>query len=163
MPGKAAPSPPPKDDGEDVTYVPGEGDPSTCKWRGLEFKANVPVRIAEKDRPGMIEAARANRYFRVGSEMATGAPVGLPKTAMEYRAYVVDWIKGCDTVDQVAAHWAADRQLRVTCEVGQDDVSYLGTLVEPKLRALRQKEGLTEMQVAGVFVNHGVLEIPWRS
>lgn len=151
------------DSGEDVTYLPGEGDPSSCKWRGIEFKANVPVRVLETERPGLIDAARGNRFFRVGSERSGSAPMGPPTTAMEYRGHVVDWLKDCTTVDQIVSHWAADRDLRTKCEVGQDDISYLGTLVEPKLRQLRMAEGLSEMDVAGIWVKHGVLDLPWRS
>lgn len=153
-------SPPAKEPGEDLTYCPGEGDPSTCKWRGIEFKANVPVRVTNAEH---IAAARGNKFFRVGSERKNDAPIGSPKTAMEYRAHVVDWIKECATVDQVASLWGADRNLRVKCEVGQDDIDFLGTLVEPKLRALRLQEGLSEMKVAEIWVKHGVLEFPWRS
>jgi hypothetical protein len=154
----AAPEPPPA--GEDITYLPGDGDPHTVKWRGQEFKANTPVRVTNES---LIEAALLSRFFRVGSSDPTKAPAGSPKTAMEYRAHVVDWIKDCEMVDQVATHWAADRQFRVTCEVGQDDISFLGTLVEPKLKALRMKEGLTDAQVAAVWIKHGVLDLPWRS
>ena len=62
------PAPAPADEappaGEDhVTYLPGEGDPPTTTWRGEEFRANVPVRITDPDH---IEAARTNRFFRVG-------------------------------------------------------------------------------------------------
>jgi hypothetical protein len=148
------------DEGEDVVYTPGEGDPNTVKWRGIQFKANVPVRVTNAEH---IEAARVNKFFRVGEARKNDAPIGSPKTAMEYRGHVVDWIKGCESVDQVAQHWAADRNLRVKCEVGQDDIDFLGTLVEPKLRALRLAEGLNEMQMAAVWVKHGVFEFPWRS
>jgi hypothetical protein len=153
-------TPPAKEPGEDIVYCPGEGDPNTVRWRGIEFKANVPVRVTNAEH---IEAARGNKFFRVGAARPNDMPLGAPKTAMEYRGHVVDWIKGCETVDQVASHWGSDRNLRVKCEVGQDDIDFLGTLVEPKLRALRLQEGLSEMQVAGVWVKHGVLEFPWRS
>lgn len=162
QPGKPALAPEP-DPGIEVVYLPGNGDPAICKWRGIEFKANVPVRVVEKDRPGMIEAARGNRFFRVGSDKSNNEPMGPPQTAMEYRGHVVDWLKDCTTVDQVVAHWAADRDLRTKCEVGQDDISYLGTLVEPKLRQFRMAEGLSEMDVAGIWVKHGTLDLPWRS
>lgn len=151
---------PDADLGEDLTYCPGEGDPNAIKWRGVEFKANVAVRVTDDEH---ISAARGNKFFRVGSERKNDAPIGSPKTAMEYRGHVVDWIKGCESVDQIAIHWAADRDLRVKCEIGRDDIDFLGTLVEPKLRALRMAEGLNEMQMAAVWVKHGVFEFPWRS
>jgi hypothetical protein len=49
--------------GQDVTYVPGEGDPVSVKWRGLEFKANTAVWVANSE---MLDAALGNRFFRVG-------------------------------------------------------------------------------------------------
>lgn len=162
-PAPATAPPPPPPDGVDVTYLPNEGDPHTTKWRGVEFKANLPVRLMDKDH---IEAARTNRFFRVGLDEPPGSTRGYsgpPKTAMEYRGRVVAWIKTVETVDQVAAHWAADRALRAACEVGQDDISYLGTLVEPKLKALRLKEGLNDVAMAGIWVKHGNTDIPWRS
>jgi hypothetical protein len=152
---------PKKEEGEIVTYRPGEGDPSSCKWRGIEFKANVPVRIKNVDH---VDAARGNKFFHVGSDKPEDAgPRGAPKTAMEYRGHVVDWMERVRSIDDLAACWSADRGLREKCEVGQDDVSFLGTLVEPKLRQLRLEAGLTEMDVAGIWVKHGVLDLPWRS
>lgn len=151
---------PKKEPGELVTYRPGEGDPTKTKWRGVEFKANVPVRVFDAEH---IESARGNKHFSVGDRDSDDEPLGPPTSAMEYRGHVVDWLKNVETVDALAAKWAADRQLRVTCEVGQDDVSYLGTLVEPKLHALRKAEGLSENDVAGIWVKRGILDIPWRS
>ncbi len=146
--------------GEDVTYLPGEGDPHSVRWRGVEFKANVPVRITNASH---LEAARGNRFYRVGAEASGEVNFGPPKTAMEYRGHVLDWLRSVETIDQLATHWAGDRNLRMACEVGQDDVSYLGTIVEPKLKALRLKEGLSDMDVAAVWVKHGVLDLPWRA
>lgn len=150
-----------KEEGEIVTYHPGEGDSPSCRWRGVTFKANIPVRIKSAEH---VEAARGNKFFHVGSgEMADDGPRKQPKTAMEYRAHVVDWLKNIRTIDDLAAAWSADRMLREKCEVGEDDVSFLGTLVEPKLRQIRQEAGLSEMDVAGIWVRHGVLDLPWRS
>src|ERR1700683_64888 len=64
---KAAAPPPPDEPappaGGDVTYLPGPGDKPTTKWRGIDFKAGVPVRITD---PAHLEAIKGNPFFRVG-------------------------------------------------------------------------------------------------
>ena len=161
-------SPPsaPKVEGEDVTYLAGEGDPAKVKWRGIEFNANVPVRLTDK---AHIEAARGNRCFRVGNE-SKDTPFKAPADAMEYRAHVVDWMRGVDRLEDptekleyIIGKWAGDRNLRVVCEVGQDDIAFLGTMFEPKMAALRKAAGLNNLQVADMWVRHGILDLPWRS
>jgi hypothetical protein len=147
-------------DGEDVTYVPGADDPTICKWQGREFKANVPMRVRDK---GLIESARTNRFFRVGDQGPEPGDNDPPKNATQYRAHVVAWMKEVNTVDDLVVKWSADRDLRRACEVGHDDIDWLGRLFEPKLRHMRIEEQLSELDVAGVFVKHGILEIPWRS
>ena len=157
-PSKAEPQPPA---GEDVTYLPGEGDPAKIKWRGMEFKANVPLRVVDEEH---LEAARGNRYFRVGAGRTGEANPNLgPLDAMDYRGHVLEWAKTVDTVESLVKHWAADRNLRVKCQVGDDDVRYLGTIIEPKLRLMRNAEGLNEAGVAEIWIRHGVLELPWRA
>jgi hypothetical protein len=161
----APPKPEPaKDDGEDITYLPGPGDPPKTTWRGVEFHAGVTQRITNA---AHIEAARTNRFFRVGkgdpSKPADHNPNDGPKTAMEYRAHVVAWLKTCDSVEGLIKHWADDRVLRQTCEVGEDDVKWLGTMAEPVLRDLRMKQGMTDMDVSRVWVKYGVLDLPWRA
>jgi hypothetical protein len=151
-----------KDDGEDVVYLPAPGDPASIKWRGLEFRANVPLRIADADH---IEAARTNRFFRVGKgDPKDGGrnPNEGPKTPMEYRAHVVAWIKTCNSVEDVVKHWADDRVLRQTCEVGDDDIRWLGTMAEPVLRDLRKKQGMSDTDVAKVWIKYGIFDLPWR-
>ena len=145
--------------GELVTYLAGDGDPATLKWRGVEFKANVPQRITDK---AHIAAARTNRFFRVGNETKE-APNAAPEDSMDYRAHVVEWMRGVTTVEGLVKNWAADRALRVKCEVGEDDVKFLGTLIEPKLRDMRNAEGLSHPQIAQLWMDHGVLELPWRA
>jgi len=157
-PGELAP--PPKEPGELVTYLPGNDDPPTTKWRGIEFKANMPLRVTDEEH---IEAARGNRFFRVGNEAAKDNPNRAPTDAMDYRAHVVQWMRGVTTVEQLISHWAADRDLRSKCEVGRDDIQYLGTLIEPKIRVMRQAEGLTQAQIAEIWMKHGVLDLPWRA
>ena len=145
--------------GEMLTYLAGEGDPVTIKWRGVEFKANVPQRVADK---AHIAAARTNKFFRVGNELKE-APSFAPKDSMDYRAHVIDWMRDVTTVDHLVRNWSADRNLRVKCEVGDDDVRYLGTIIEPRLRTMRQAEGLSDGQVAQIWIDHGILDLPWRA
>lgn len=166
-PAQAQPIAPEKPDqqeaaGEDLTYLPGPGDPLTTHWRGVAFKAGETIRVTD---PLHIEAARTNRFFRVGKgdPKDTGRnPNDGPKTAMEYRAHVVAWIKTCDSVEGLVKHWADDRVLRQTCEVGDDDVKWLGTLAEPVLYDLRRKQGMSDTDVARVWIKYGVLDLPWR-
>lgn len=160
---KGKPGPKPKAQkppGELVMYSPSEGDPNKTKWRGVEFKANVPVMIYD---PEHLEAARLNGHFSVGDKSPDDDADGPPEDAMAYRGHVIDWLKKVETVDDLVKFWAADRELRTKCEVGLDDIQYLGTIVEPKLRAMRLAEGKNDNDVAGAFIRRGVLEIPWRS
>lgn len=161
QPNDAPPAAPTEEfEGEDLTYVPGSDDPPTCKWRGREFRANVPMRIKDKS---LIEAARVNRFFRVGGAGPEPGDNDPPKTAVQYRAHVVAWMKAVNTVDDLVVKWSEDRDMRRVCEVGHDDIDWLGRLFEPKLHHMRIEEQLSELDVAGVFVKHGILEIPWRS
>ena len=148
------------DGGEHITYLPGEGDPHTIKWRGVEFRANTPV---WSDNSDMIEAARTNRFFRVGDASHERRHDEAPQDAMEYRRHVLNWMKSVTTVDQLVTNWSADRSLRDKCEVADDDIRYLGTLIEPKLRDMRAAEGLSETAMASIWIKHGVLELPWRA
>lgn len=147
-------------DGEDVTYIPGREDPPIAKWRGYEFMANVPLKIMDRD---LIESARGNRFFRVGDQAPSGALNEPPKTSMQYRAHVLAWINAISTIDEMAKRWSADARLRTECEVGDDDIAWLGTLVEPRLHKMRMEAGLKEVDVAKIFVKHGVTQLPWRS
>ena len=158
--------PPAKEEGEDVTYIAGEGDPARVKWRGIEFHANVPVRITNESH---IAAARGNKFFRVSGETSKPDPFREPTNAMEYRAHVVDWMRGvsnyddpAEKIDYIIRKWASDRNYRTVCEVGQDDVAFLGTMFEPEMQRLRKAAGLSDMQVADMWVRHGVLDLPWR-
>lgn len=159
-PIQQAPAPTPKEEGELVTFLPPRGESDVVKWRGVEFKAGVPVRLTDKSH---IEAARGHKFFRVGNEAKGDEPSRAPTDAMEYRGHVLEWMRDVSTVDQLARNWAADRDLRVKCEIGHDDIQYLGTLIEPKLRDMRQAEGLSQGQIAEIWMKHGVLELPWRA
>lgn len=156
------PPQPQQEPGEDLVYLPGPGDPAKTTWRGVEFRANVPKRITDAEH---IKAARTNKFFRVGKgdpkDEGRNPNDGL-KTATEYRAHVVAWLKTCESVEDVVKHWSDDRVLRQTCEVGADDVKWLGTMAEPVLHDLRRKAGMSDTDVARVWVKYGVLDLPWR-
>jgi hypothetical protein len=157
---------------ETITYVPGPMDPVHTKWCGHTFQANVPKEITghaegtERERLNMhlIERARENKHFTVGS----GRPArrernALPKTADEYKAYMIEWVKD-PSIDHAAgliARFTRDRDLQAACEVGSDDFAYLGTLFMPKLHELARADELTEGQVAQLWVNAGFNQLPW--
>jgi hypothetical protein len=165
--GSAPPPPSPpvanSDDGEDLTYLPGPQDPPSITWRGQVFRANVPKRIVDAEH---LDAARGNKFFRVGKSDPNDPDHNPnddpPATAMEYKAHVVAWLKTCDTVESVVKHWADDRQLRQACDVGEDDIKWLGTLAGPKLMEFKRREGMNDQNVAAMWVKYGFTEIPWR-
>ena len=149
-----------KDEGEHVTYWPGHGDPHTVKWRGIEFKAGQPKKLRHAEH---IEAARGNRYFHVGDGDAPEVNPNLgPTDANGYRAHVVRWLDDMVTVEELIAKWAGEREMRDRCGTGDDDIRFLGPLVEPKLREMRRKEGLNDRQVADVWMKYGIFDLPWR-
>lgn len=164
-----APGPAPaaaeQDDGEDVTYLPGEGDPRTTKWRGHTFVAGEPKRIKDRHH---IMAARANKFFRVGKGgKPDDNPNRGPSTSEEYRAHVVEILNAGGespmTVEDFIRKWAGERQMRDRCGVGDDDIRWLGGLVEPRLRQMRGREGLSDHQVADIWIKYGIFDIPWRA
>jgi len=156
---------------ETITYTPGPQDPVSIKWCGHTFQANVPKEItgnsegSDRDKLNfhLIERARENKHFRVGSGRSRREEKSLPKTAEEYRAYMIDWIKdpSIEHADQLIARFARDRELQVSCEVGADDYAYLSTLFMPRLHDLAKGDELTEGQVASIWINHGVNQLPW--
>lgn len=157
---------------ETITYMPGPMDPAVTKWCGHTFQANVGKDItghpdgsaAEKLNHQLIEAARTNKHFKVGSARTPARETReLPKTAEEYRRYAVAWIKDPEiqTTEQLITRFARDRDLQFACEVGADDYAWLSTLFMPKLHELAKADELTEGQVASIWINHGVMQLPW--
>lgn len=156
---------------ETITYVPGPMDPPLVKWGGHTFHANIPKEITghaegsarEKLNLNMIESARGNKYYRVGNARATRDVAALPNTSNEYRAYMVDWLKdpSLDHAEKLIARFVRDRDLQLSCEVGADDYAYLATLFMPRLHELSHADELNEGQVASLWVNHGVNQLPW--
>jgi len=156
---------------ETITYIPGVGDPPITKWCGHTFQANVPKEITghaeggERDKLNfhLIERARENKHFRVGSGRGRREEKSMPKTAEEYRAHMIDWIKdpAIEHTDQLIARFARDRELQGSCEVGADDYAYLATLFMPRLHDLAKGDELTEGQVASIWINAGINQLPW--
>lgn len=169
--GAADAMPPAEPVTETVTYLAGQGDPSSVKWGGHVFQANVPKEITghtegterEKLNHSVIESARTNKHFRVGNARPKRDVMAMPKTAEEYRAYAIDWLKdpSIDHAETLIARFAKDRELRAMCEVGSDDYSYLSTLFMPRLYELARADELTDGQVASLWINHGFNELPW--
>lgn len=156
---------------ETVTYLPGPMDPSSTKWCGHTFHANVPKEItghaegSERDKLNLhlIERARENKMFAVGNERPKRAAPSLPTTAEQYRRYAVEWLKdpAIEHVEHLIARLAKDRPLQEACEVGSDDYSFLATLFMPKLHELQQGDELTTQQVSAIWINHGYNVLPW--
>ncbi len=156
---------------EMVIYLPGPMDPSTTKWCGHTFQANVAKEIIghaegtdrEKLNFHLIERARDNKHFVVGDGKPKRDAMAPPKTAEEYRAYVVGWLKDgtIQRTNDLIARFAKDRELRTACEVGSDDYAFISTLLMPKLHELAKADELSEGQVAAMWVNHGFNELPW--
>jgi hypothetical protein len=155
---------------EEITYLPGQMDNPTVTWCGHTFRANVPKTItghsdgtnAERLNFHLIESAKNNKHFAVGGKTKRRQASAEPTTAEEYRGYFIAWMnQSFDHADQMIERFARDRELQAACEVGSDDYSYLGTLFMPKLHDLARADELTEGQVAQLWINHGVNQMPW--
>jgi hypothetical protein len=151
--------------GDQITYLPGEGDPLSVKWHGFVFHANVPKSVTK---PELIEQARGNKFFRVGSfdtaKDSTAAPDAAimdPKTSGEYRAHFVGWFKKVTDINVLVTTWAKEQPMREACEVGADDYSYIGTLFHPKMHELAKAAGLSEGQLAELWARYGVFQLPF--
>lgn len=158
---------------ETITYVPGEGGPSRTVWGGHTFHANLPKELTghpdgtqrERLNMHMIETARASKFWTVGNAKPKRDPQALPTTAMEYRAYMIEWLKDPEIqhAQQLIAHFARDHNLREACEVGTDDYNYLATLFMPKLYELQRSDELSDAQLGSIWINHGINELPWSA
>lgn len=127
---------------EQITYLPAEGDPTSVKWMGLVFHANVPKTVTNA---ALIEKAKGNKFFKVGAFDPASDAVKVeetpePKTPEQYRAHAVAWLKSVKSVDALDLKWQAEETLRMACGVGSDDIEYLMSLLEPKRAELRKAE-----------------------
>lgn len=156
---------------ESITYLPGEGDPVTTTWCGHTFRANVPKDITgnpdgtdrEQLNYHLIERARDNPSFKVGDARPKRKGGETPKTADEYRAYMAAWLQDISIqhADQLIARFARDRELQAACDVGSSDFAIIATLFMPKLHDMAKADELTEGQVAQLWINHGINQLPW--
>lgn len=156
---------------EAITYIPGDGDPSSVKWGGHVFQANVPKELTghpdgtdrEKLNHQIIVAADSNKHFKVGNNRPKRDVAALPKTAEQYRAYMVGWLQdpSIQHTNELIARFAKDRELQASCEVGSDDYSFLATLFMPKLHELAEADEFTEQQVAAIWIQNGINQLPW--
>jgi hypothetical protein len=151
--------------GEQVTYIPRDGDPPKTKWRGIVFHANVPKTITDVEH---IDAARNSKFFHVGafdpskdSTAAIDEPEGQPKNATQYRAHVVAWLKKTGDINQFVANWKSDLPLQQFCEVGTDDFNYLGTLLRPKMHELMVAANMNDLKLAELFARNGIYQLPF--
>lgn len=155
---------PEKAPGEQITYLPGEGDPLSVKWHGMVFHANVPKSVTK---PELIEQAKGNKFFKVGSfdaakdSTAVDAAISDPKTPGEYRAHFVDWFRKVADINDLVETWAEEQPMREACEVGADDYSYIGALFHPKMHELAKAAGLGGGQLADLWARFGVFQLPF--
>jgi len=145
-----------------ITYVPGDSGPAKVRFAGFTFQAHVPQRVEAK--ASWIDMVRGNKSFVVGEfdpAKLDKIVAPAPKTDKQYRAHCIAWLNRAQSVRDIIRLWVRDTQLRHECEVGSDDFDWLGSLIEPRLAELAKIDGLTEKQVAGLWVEHGVFQKPW--
>lgn len=147
--------------GTEVTYQPGFGDPMTVKWRGYNLTAGKPVVITNADD---LEAAKKNKFFAVdGHDNTEENPNAGPMSSMDYRRRWVGEMDRFQTVEELIKAFAGERQMREAAGVGQDDIKWLGTMIEPRIKDMRGREGLNDRQVSDLWLKYGIPDQPWRA
>ena len=127
---------------EQVTYLPGAEDPPQVKFAGHVFNANLPKTVQMKT--SWFDMVRGNRFFKVGhfdpkTDAVPAQEITDPKTADEYKAYAVEWFKKVDSLHEFDERWTAEEAMRQRCEVGAEDLDYLGSLARPRRGELKKK------------------------
>lgn len=133
--------------GVQITYVPGREDPVTVTWARLDFEANKPRTVND---PRLIERAKGNPWFKVegekqaekGFDPANDKPVN----SNQYRAYAITWFNVVNKSAELKRRWSAEEDLRVVCEVGQDDLDYIARFYDQRLEQLTKMENAGEAQ-----------------
>jgi len=137
---------------DDITYIPGEGDPAKVKWNGLEFKAHIPIKVSRshtvlvplpvevtapdgsrltrhvEKRVPMVELAKNNPSFSVNGETPIARKMGtqrVPTNSDEDRGYCIAWIAASTAASAMNARWEAEAELRAKCGCDDRDIAYL--------------------------------------
>lgn len=158
--------PPAEPVSEQITYMPGPEDPVSTKFHGHVFHANVPKTVTNYD---LVKKLRdhPNPFFKLGTfdPNTDKAPpegfFGEPKTADQYKAHAVGWVKKCAEIEDMAKTWVAEQRIREMCEVGTDDYAWLGTIFVPKMRDLARKAELNDSQLSQLWQRYGVFSLPF--
>lgn len=148
-----------KKDYDEITYIPGEGDPIRTKWNGFEFRAHLPVQVPHKatvlvpmplemtaadgsritrhveKRVPMADLARGNPAFSVNGETPAKRRLGtarVPTNSDEYRGYCISWIAASTKPADMDARWEAEQELREVCGCDDNDIAYLRPFFEAR-------------------------------
>jgi hypothetical protein len=140
----AEPTKPPEDPvvSEQVTYLPGVEDPAQTKFAGHVFHANLPKTVQMPQ--SWFERLRHNKFFKVGhfdpqTDRVPATPSIEPRTADEYKVHAVAWFKKVDSLHEFDELWTEEEALRERCEIGAEDLDYLGSLSRPRRAELKKK------------------------
>src|SRR5437899_475089 len=137
---------------DEITYIPGEGDPAKTTWNGVTFHANKPVKVSRRHtvlvpmrqefsapdgsiisraiekRIPMVELAKGNPFFSVNGKEPAKRIEGkarVPDTPETYRGYAMAWIAEATSDRSIDARWAAEAGLREKCGVNDADIAWL--------------------------------------
>lgn len=122
-----------------ITYRPREGDPINTRWHGHKFQGNVARPVTDTT---LIDLAKVNPWFEVeGFERAKDAEIpDTPKTAEQYRAHAINWIKTAKSAREMAQLMREEASLRDACGVGSDDMDLIMVYYNPKFAELKRAE-----------------------
>lgn len=144
----------------EVIYRPGPQDPVETRFHGINFKANVPVKVSamhtgealltqrfeSKDgtmqsraverRIKSIDLLRGNPFFEVDGVRAERATLSskLPDNPDAYRGYAISWITQSHSGNGIRQRWDAEEGLRVRCGCQSEDVAYIMPFLEMKIQ-----------------------------
>jgi hypothetical protein len=121
-----------------AAYTPRvDGDPAVTIFRGIRFRANVPVDVPDT----VADVLKTNPWFAVnGKKPVDMAASGRPKTDIEYRRWFSVWITKVRSSEELIARWKAEEELRGECGVGTDDLDFMAPIYNATLETLQKQE-----------------------
>lgn len=152
-------------DYDEITYIPGEGDPARTEWNGLKFIAHIPTKVSKKHcvlvpmpttvtmpdgtvqtrhvekRIPMAEIAKGNPTMMVNGQVAdkpAAAKARLPEDPDQYRGYALRWIAASTEASAMQVRWDAEQALRDRCGVNDSDIAYIVPFFEAKREGMPQ-------------------------